>query len=490
MTVAAEKMQADMVIVGAGGAGLTAAVSALESGAENIVILEKAASIGGTTNVCAGMFAVNSPAQKRKGIHVSIEEAFNEKMDAGNWRIDPDLTRVFIEKSGEIVEWFESRGMTFDNVIEFVREGDGPKVFHTFCLGPDGFIGKKIADTLAGECRGAGVHIMCETAARNLLTDEAGRISGLIAETEGRFIRIDTPVVILAAGGFGENRELMNRYFPGNADTFTKEPPEVTGDALIMAEALNAVIDDNMSILFTGPHHYPESHILTMLVHRPDILIVNKNGKRYSKETIFLDYHTEAGNLLDRQPDHICYALLDNRIKTDMIRGKEVISGFEKEAGGNGEWLDALDPELERCIAGGTAFKADSLEGLAEQLGIPADVLRNTVGRYNAFCDAGCDEDYYKEKKFLLPIRQAPFYAVLGKQGFDCTVGGIKINYKTEVMSRQDRPIRGLYAAGDCASGWEYRNYNLKHPGSAMTFAFVSGFFAGQNAAAYVAEKE
>lgn len=485
MTRIKKVLQADVVVVGSGGAGLTAASVALEFGAGNIVILEKAMEIGGNTNMTAGMFAVNSPAQKRKGIDVSAEDAFNEKMDAGNWRIDPDLTRACIEKSGEMIEWVEKKVMKFENVIEFVREGDGPKVFHTFCLGPEGFIGKKIVDTLVRECRDKGARIMCETAARRLLTDANGRIAGVIAETDGEFIRIETPAVILATGGFGENRELMNKYFPGNADTYTKEVPEVTGDALIMAQELNAVIDDNMAILFTGPHHYPESHILSMLVHRPDVIIVNKNGKRYSRESVFLDYHTEAGNILDRQPDHICYAILDNKIKEDMIGRKEIISGFEKEAGGNGSWLDALDSELERCIAGGTAFKADTLEELAQLIDIPADVLKGTIERYNVACDAGYDEDYYKEKKFLLPIRKAPYYAVLGKQGFDCTVGGIKINRKTEVINKQDRPIKGLYATGDCASGWEYRNYNLKHPGSAMTFALCSGYFAGRNAAAY-----
>lgn len=483
-------LQTDIAIVGAGGAGLTAGAAALESGAKNITILEKAVSAGGNTAQAAGMFAVNSLAQKRMGIHISADEIFNEKMRYANWRIDPRLVRACVDKSGEMIEWLGKKGMKFENIIEFVREGDGPKVFHSSSPGPSGFVGKKIIETLAEECREKGVQVLCETSARKLLADDDKSIAGVLAVSKGKEIRIDTPTVILATGGFGGNRELMNRYFPGNADTFTKNYPEMTGDAIVMAEELNAEIDDNILLLVTGPHHYPESHCLTLLVRRPDVLLVNKNGARYCDETLFLNYHTEAGNILNRQPDKICYALLDSRIKKNMIQKREIISGFEREAGGNGAWLDDLEKELATDVKGGTVFKADSWEEMAESLSVPPEVLKNTIERYNASCDAAYDEEFTKEKRFLLPLRESPFYAVLGKQGFDCTIGGIKINHRMEVINRQGRPIRGLYATGDCASNWESRNYNLRHPGSALTFALCSGYFAGQNATAYVAEKE
>jgi len=260
----------------------------------------------------------------------------------------------------------------------------------------------------------------------------------------------------------------------------------MTGDGLVMAEEVGAVIDSNMVLLLTGPHHYPWSHCLSLLVRRPDILLVNKNGERYCDETTFLDYHTEAGNILSRQPDKICYGLLDSKIKEDMISKKEVISGMEREAGGAGAWFGDLDKELEANVASGTVKKADTLETLAGQIGADPKVLVDTVARYNSFCDDGKDGDFLKEKKFLLPLRTSPFYAVLGRQGFDTTLGGIRINHRMEVLGRQERPIQGLYATGDCASGWEFANYNLRHPGCAMTFALVSGYFAGQNAASTI----
>jgi fumarate reductase flavoprotein subunit len=168
-----------------------------------------------------------------------------------------------------------------------------------------------------------------------------------------------------------------------------------------------------------------------------------------------------------------------------MITGKQVVSGMEREAGGAGAWLKDLETELENKVASGTVKKADTWEEMAALIGADPKVLSNTVATYNAHCDAGYDAEFVKEKKFLLPLRTPPFYAVLGRQGFDTTVGGIKINQHMQVMNNQDRPILGLYATGDCASGWEFANYNLRHPGAAMTFALVSGYFAGEHAAEY-----
>ena len=481
------KVKAGIVIVGAGGAGLAAAAAAAEAGARDIVVLEKGSEPGGNTALSAGLFAVGSPAQRRKGIDVPVEEVFSEKMTYANWRVDPRLTRVCIERSGEMVRWLEAKGMYFDSVIEFLREGEAPKVFHLFSPGPSGFIGKRITDTLTEESRGHGARVLTGTAAKQLLLDDLGRVWGLSATRGDEPLEITASVVVLATGGFGANRELLNRYFPGHGDVFTKGCPEVTGDGLVMAEQAGAVIDDNKVLLVTGPHHYPWSHGLSLLVRRPDVLLVNSLGERYSAETLFLDFHTEAGNALSRQPGMICYALLDRVVKDGLLQRREIVSGMEREAGGAGAWLDELDRELQAGVERGTVKKADSWEGLAALLGCDPEALRGTVDTYNRHCDGGHDDEFQKEPRFLLPLRVPPFYAVLGRQGFDTTLGGIKIDERTRVIGRRGAAIPGLYAAGDCASGWEHSDYNLRHPGSALTFALCTGVIAGEQAAAYSA---
>ena len=160
---------------------MAAAVVAAEAGARDIVVLEKAAEPGGNTALSAGLFAVGSPAQERKGIEVSADEVFREKMAYANWRVDPTLTRVCIDRSGEIVRWLEAKGMQFDSVIEFLREGEAPKVFHLFSPGPSGFIGKRIIDTLAEESRAHGVRMLAGATAGRLIVDARGSIVGLSA---------------------------------------------------------------------------------------------------------------------------------------------------------------------------------------------------------------------------------------------------------------------------------------------------------------------
>jgi succinate dehydrogenase/fumarate reductase flavoprotein subunit len=136
------------------------------------------------------MFAIDSPAQRRKGITVSREEVFREKMAYANWRVDPGLTLDCIDLSGKILAWLEARDMRFDNVMEFLREGEAPQVFHSFSLGPPGFIGKTIVDRLAAECRGHGVRILEQTAAARLHTDGDGRVVGMTARSGDREMRI------------------------------------------------------------------------------------------------------------------------------------------------------------------------------------------------------------------------------------------------------------------------------------------------------------
>jgi fumarate reductase flavoprotein subunit len=476
---------ADLVIIGSGGAGLTAASIALEQGVANIVILEKAANCGGNTTVSAGMFAIDSPAQKRQGIELSRGKIFDEKMAYANWRIDPGLTLDCIDLSGPMVAWLETKGMRFENVIDFMRPGRAPRVFHSFSLGESGFIGKPIVEKLSSECLSRGVRILKSTAVTAILMSE-GKVAGVLANAEGQPIEIAAPAVILATGGFGASPTLMEKYFPGHSKDFTWGKPELTGDGLLMAEACDAEIDNNKVLLGTGPHHYPWSHPLTLLVRRPDLLLVNKLGERYSNETIFLDYHTEAANALSRQPGMICYGLLDSSVKARIIACTESVSGMEKEAGDSWGWRSTIEPELESGVARGTVFKADSWEALGVAIGAAPGLLSKTVDRYNSWCKKGCDEEFYKDAIFLQPLSTPPFYAILGRQGFDSTLGGIRVDRHMQVIGLSGAPLPGLYAVGDCASGWEHESYNIQHPGSAMTFALCGGYIAARKAAEYI----
>jgi fumarate reductase flavoprotein subunit len=139
--------------------------------------------------------------------------------------------------------------------------------------------------------------------------------------------------------------------------------------------------------------------------------------------------------------------------------------------------------DFKRELAGGQTKIANTLDELAKYIGAKPEVLIATIERYNAYCDKEYDEEFLKDKQFLIPLRTPPFYAVLGRQGFDSTLGGIKVNHNLEVINEEDNPIKGLYAVGDNAGGWVSRDYTPHYPGTALAFAIYSGYIAGTNAA-------
>lgn len=478
-TTTAESIKADIVVIGGGGAGLTAAVAAAEAGVKNITVLEKTPDPGGNASLCHGIFAVGSPVQKRHGFNITADEVYKDSIDTAKGKINPRLIRNFINKSLDMLRWLEDKGLKFEHLSAMTGVSPGvsgglPMHMFEAKLDRDMAIGRRLVETLVLECRKHNVQILCETTARKILTDDEKL--WVLAVEKGKELRFNCKSVIIAAGGFGGNKEMLNKYFPGYGDIYRNSVPQVTGDGLTMAEEAGAAIDDEIGIILIGPHHYPWSMSLNLLLRRPHVLLVNKKGERYTGGG------SGGGGALSRQPDKICYALLDSALLKDMLQKREIMGG-ERDMGDNGAWFDVLMNNFQRESTEGKTKIANTLEELAEYIGAKPEVLKATVERYNSFCDKGYDEDFLKDKQFLIPLRTPPFYAVLGRQGFDSTLGGIKINHNMEVLNKEDNPIRGLYAVGDNAGGWVSRDYTPHYPGTALAFAIYSGYIAGLNAA-------
>jgi fumarate reductase flavoprotein subunit len=484
-----ENLKADVVIIGAGGAGLPAAIAAKEAGA-SVIVLEKVSVPGGDAAISHGIFGAESPAQKRHGIKITADEVFRNRMDESEWQLDHKLLRNFINKSKDIIQWLEDRGCVFNYLMSLsgvgnIRGGEGmPRVFHMLegKLDVDRAVGAKLVATLVKECQKLGVQPLYETPAKKILTDEKGRVNGVLAETKGKAIKITTKSVVVAAGGFGFNEKLMKKYFPLNADVYCQSLPQMTGDGIIMAKEAGALEDDQVTMGFIGPHHYPYAMSLNLLVRRPHVLLVNKNGERYIGSP-----RKGGGGALNKQPGKVCYALLDSDLLQDIIRKREVCGPGEKAMGDNGAWLDVLEDDLKKESAEGTAKIANTWDEIAKYIGAKPEVLKAEIERYNSFCDKGYDEDFLRDKELLIPLRKPPYYAVLGRQGTDGTMGGIKINYRAEVIGKQGEPVKGLYAAGDNAGGCLTIAYI--YPGQGLCFALYSGFLAGENAAKYALGK-
>jgi fumarate reductase flavoprotein subunit len=346
-----------------------------------------------------------------------------------------------------------------------------------------GNVGSRAVAALVKNCQELGIQLLCKTAAKKILTDKEGKMNGVLASSEDKELKITAKSVVITTGGFGGNKEMMNRYFSIPGDTFSYSPalPYLTGDGMVMAAEVGAVTDQ-IILSIIGPHHLPWALSLYILMQRPNVMLVNKNGERYFDESIYPP--DTAANMVRRQPGHIVFALLDEKIKQAVIQKRE---RFDM---GNGDaWIDRLDKDFQKESAEGKKAKiANSWEEIAEFIGAKPEVLKATVERYNSFCDKGYDEDFLKDKKYLMPLRTPPYYAILGRLGFDTTFGGIKINERMEVVDKQDIPITGLYAGGDNAGGWVSTHY-AAYGGTSLCWAFCSGFIAGENAAKYVSQK-
>ncbi len=453
--------QANIVIIGAGSAGLAAALTAAEAGLSDIVVLEKRGNIGGTSALAGGIFACESPVQARQNIVADRDELFHRAMDWAHWcRIDPKILRAFINRSGDTVRWLESKGLEFQ-LIRFYPD-QVPLVQHSI-IGT----GARLISILAEEARRLGVTLLTRAAASAILRDGEGQVVGVRVEQEGAVAEIRSAAVIMTTGGFAGNPQLLDRLCPSWSPDLVLSGLPLTGDGILMAEQAGAAIADFATILKEGPRLDPHQWPLRFFERSPLALWVNLDGERFVDET--LGYHVfESVNALLTQPKGISFALFDASVR-DTFRIT----------------LPDIDTALEQEVKKGRVFKADSWEKLAGALGCVSETLQATVNRYNELCDLGCDEDFGKKQRYLRHLTAPPFFAVRGISTILDTIGGIIINHRMEVLDKARQPVPGLFAAGTVTSGWESEVYCSDLSASAFGFAVNSGRIAGENAARY-----
>jgi fumarate reductase flavoprotein subunit len=483
--------RSDLLIIGGGGSGLAAAVRARELGVENVTILEKTSRTGGNAWLAVVMLGLGDPMDLGPDLSEWRDQTFAGLMQAGRWTLDARVIHAFVDTYPDVVRWLIGKGLSCD-----VSGFDvGGRKFSTLCFkerrgdfkvtdparGP-GFLGSFITDLLAAECRGLGVDIRTKTRVTRILLDETGTaVRGVTATgPEGEFT-VEARRVILAAGGFGANEDMMRRYFP---EEFQNEGPintlclgSQTGDGLAMAEEIGLLFGDDMDAGVIGPGHHPWSHSLHEAVHRPEMLWINKNGERFTNESLSV----MAGWALLRQPESSLWALFDSTTRDYIVANP---NPRQIAMGGQG-WLNSLpqDLETEAAWTRRTAAIAGSWEELADKLGVPCEVLRATVERYNDQCDHGRDADFVKPAELLRPLRTPPFYGVLGVRFCHGTEGGAKIDESMGVKRRDGGAVSGLWATGDNTSGWVV-HWGL--PGTTMAFAYTSGYIAAESAAAFI----
>jgi len=467
-----------IIVIGGGGGGLTAALEAAEKGGR-VVVVEKRRALGGNTTMAAVLFGAETPFQKRMKIDIPRDWAFKTAMGYAHWKIDPRLVRAFIDKTGDTIHWLEEKGLEFEDMPNYYPS-QVPRVFH-FMKGH----GAALIKTLTKRCKDMGVKFLYQTTAKKILKNKKKEVTGILAVTKDKELRIPGKSVIIATGGYGGNKELMKKYCPAYSEDMVQfGMPISVGDGLRMATRAGAATEGLGMLQLIGPRFAGSPYVAAIVVE-PNTIWVNKRGERFVDESLSFRW-PEAANALARQPDKICYNLFDEKIKR-IFMNEGVSRGWMKYP--TGTKMAELDKEIRSQLKKGEIRISDSWEEIAAWMGVVPDVIKATINEYNNFCDQGYDGLFAKDPKFLLPLRTPPFYAIKCHQGFHGTVGGIKINHCMEVLDKHDEPIPGLYAAGSDTGGWEGDTYCLDLSGSTFAFAISSGRIAGENALRYILGK-
>lgn len=473
----AQTMSADVVVIGGGAAGLAAAVTAVEGGAK-VILLEKMPVTGGTTNFSEGVFAVGSRLQREKNLNYTTDWAFKYMMEYTHWRANARLARAFIDKSAETIDWLEKHGVKFKEPA--ANYPGGYMTWHIV----DGR-GKALAQALYTKAQEKGVTVLLKTTGKELIKDGKGRISGIKAlGADGKEIKINTKVVVIATGGYINNKEMLDKYTAFGRDIIPVGSANKTGEGIQMAWAAGADSfgTDVLQLYRPGiPGEGPESHLNAPA--RQPYLWVNQLGDRFCDESIIFSW-PYAGNALANQPGRVMYVVFDEKTKKYMMeKGIDVGVGVMVPVATK---LTRLDSDLQRGIDRGFVFVGSSIKELAGKMKVDAARLQATIDEYNRMSDQRQDTLFVKDAKYIQPVRTAKFYAMKAVPFALGTLGGIKINHKTEVIDKNQVAIPGLYAAGNDAGGLYGDSYDVVLAGSTLGFAINSGRIAGENALTYI----
>jgi fumarate reductase flavoprotein subunit len=422
--------------------------------------------------------------QRENYVDYGRDQAFKSIMEYNHWRANPRLVRAIVNESGGTISWLKQQGIEFSHVT--INMPNAPRTYH-----PVKGSGLAVIKALVTKLKEKGVDLRFGTPVKRIIK-EGGHISAVLIEGDAEDIRVNTKAVVIATGGYANNKEWIKKYtgydlgvnlLPvGNVDKF--------GDGIRMAwEAGAAEEGINVLELYrAGPITTEIGGQVEWPTVQPD-LWVNPRGERFCDETVAF-YDTAAGNVNAKYKEGYTCSLFDSSILQRLME-----KGIDKNVGMRhpvGAKLMEFEKELKILFEKGNTdvFVADSIEELAGKLGMDPAVLKNTVEEYNRFCEQKRDEVFAKDPQYLWPLKGPKFYAVKARTIFLGTMGGIKINHKAEVLDKKDNAIPGLYAVGFDAGGMYGDSYHVSvASGSSVGFAFNSGRIAGKTVLKYIAHE-
>ena len=438
----------DVVIVGSGSTGLTAAIQAHELGLKPVV-LEKMEKFGGNTNrASSGMNAAETNIQLHHGIVDNMDDFYKETYKGGGKLNDPELLKYFTSHSALAIDWLKDHGIELDE-LTFTGGMSKMRTHRPSSMAP---IGAFLIKNLLKIAQDEELPVFNNVTVTKV-NKENGRVNGVTVKTsEGEKV-INAKTVLLATGGFGAAQDIIKKYRPDLASYIPKYYPAATGDGIKLAEELGAqVVQMNLiQVHPTVQQDTPHAFLIGEAVRGEGGILVNGEGQRFVNE---LNTRKVVSNAITALPEHSAYLIFDKDIRS---RVKAI------------EFYDSI----------GLVEHGSDLKELAEKINVPADKLETTVNNWNQMVAAGKDTDFDRKTGMERKISEAPYYAIHIAPAIHYTMGGIHIDSRTRVIDGNGDIIPGLLAAGEVAGGLHGNN---RIGGNSIAETVIFGIQAGREA--------
>lgn len=441
----------DIIIVGAGGAGMSAALEAKEKGM-NPVIFEKMPIAGGNTmKSSSGMNASQTKFQKEQGIEDNNDLFYEETLKGGHGTNDKEMLRFFVDNSASAIEWLDSIGIRLNNIT--ITGGMNEKRTHR---PEDGSaVGQYLVNGLVKNVQEKEIPLFVNANVTEI-TEKDGKVNGvkvLFNNNDEKTVAADA--VVVTSGGYGANMDMIAEVRSDLKGLVTTNQEGSTGDGIKMIEKLGGVTVDMDQIQVHPTVQQDNSYLIGEAVRGEGAILVSSEGKRFTNELDTRDNVTAAINKL---PEKSAYLVLDSGVKS---RAK-AIEQYEKM---------------------GFVIQGDTLEALAQEIGVPADQLTATLDTWNNAVKNKEDAEFGRTTAMDNDLSGAPYYAIKIAPGIHYTMGGVKINTNTEVLNKDGQPIPGLFAAGELTGGLHGQN---RIGGNSVSEIIIFGRQAGIKSAEFV----
>jgi fumarate reductase flavoprotein subunit len=474
-TAQVSEVQTDVVVVGAGSSGLTAALTASQGGLK-VVVLEKNPFPGGTSNAAEGIFAVGSKMQRSINDTTTPEEVFKIEMEYGNhWQGNADLYRTYVLESPKTYDWLLEQGVKFERTGVTAPQDRNLRTWHLI-VGH----GKGLIDVLFGKAKtDPNITLMMQTPGKELIID-GGRVVGVTAKAKGgQDVRIKAKAVVIATGGYAEDPKMVGKYQEnGDPGAGALVPFNKTGDGLKMAMAAGTAVE-GMSHIQWAPGVDTRKAPLPMsaLAWEPDLMWVNRFGNRFADESIGRNFSL-SGNAIRRQ-GYAWVIVPEAKVKDVAANGLQWGIGVLIPPAVAIPDLPELFKKALQTSA--SVVEAKNAEELAAKIKVPAEALTAAIAQYNHAIDVNHDELYFKPRQYMTYRMEGRLFALKSEPYYLTSLGGAVVNTKLQAQNKNLDVVPGLYVVGNDAVGGLFGDtYPLDVPGSTFGFAVNSGRLAAK----------